>query len=209
MKDGCIYLKIDKNNLVEKKNVHMQDIAQIYGADKKMVNDINRVTVLTVKSDKKENYIFSILKLIEQIDQLYPGIEVINLGEKDFIIHYDPPKKKYKSIEILKVLIVSLMVFFGAAFTIMTFNEDANVKVVFDTMFELIVGRKKSGTSILEISYSIGLPLGIIVFFNHFSKVTVSSDPTPLQVQMRLYEEDLDKTLIENASREDKIIDID
>jgi stage V sporulation protein AA len=209
MKDGCVYIKVDKNNLVEKKLIHLQDIAQIYGVDKKMVNDINRIVVLTIKSDKKGNYIFSLLKLIEFIDKLYPGIEVINLGEKDFIIHYDPPKKKSKLLEILKVVAVSFMIFFGSAFTIMTFNEDANVKVIFDTVFELIIGRKKSGTSILEISYSVGLPLGIIIFFNHFSKVTVSSDPTPLQVQMRLYEEDLDKTLIENASREDKIIDID
>jgi stage V sporulation protein AA len=99
------------------------------------------------------------------------------------------------------------MVFCGAAFTIMTFNADASVKDVFDLIYELVKGTKKDGGSILEIAYSIGLPLGIIVFFNHFSKVQLGKDPTPLQVQMRLYEENLDKTLIENASREGKTID--
>jgi stage V sporulation protein AA len=70
------------------------------------------------------------------------------------------------------------------------------------------MGNEKNGGSILEISYAIGLPLGIILFFNHFSKIKLGNDPTPMQVQMRLYEEDLDKTLIENASREGKTIDV-
>jgi stage V sporulation protein AA len=71
------------------------------------------------------------------------------------------------------------------------------------------MGSEKAGGTILEICYSIGIPIGIIVFYNHFSKAKLSNDPTPLKIQMRLYEEDLDKTLIANANREDKIIDVD
>jgi stage V sporulation protein AA len=90
----------------------------------------------------------------------------------------------------------------------MTFNYDVSVKEVFDLIYEYVKGTKKDGGSILEISYSIGLPLGIMVFFNHFSKIQLGKDPTPLQVQMRLYEENLDKTLIENSNREGNTIDV-
>lgn len=97
--------------------------------------------------------------------------------------------------------------FFGSAFTIMTFNADVSVDKVFDQFYRLVMGHTKSGGSVLEISYSIGLPIGIIVFFNHFTRIKIDSDPTPLQVQLRLYEQDMNTTVIENASREGKTID--
>lgn len=203
-----LYIKIEKNNMINNKTVYLKDAAKLYSADTEMVENLYHYVIFEIQTNKKANYIFSILKLIEKINKLYPDVQIINLGETDFIIHYDPPKAKHKLFEYFKVLFVSFMVFFGAAFTIMTFNEDANVKEVFYIIYKLIMGNEKDGGSILEISYAVGLPLGIILFFNHFSKIKLGNDPTPMQVQMRLYEEDLDKTLIENASREGKTIDI-
>ncbi len=208
MEINSLYMKIDKNNLVKNKTVYLKDVAKLYSLDPKLVNDLYNQVIFEIQNNKKANYIFSILKLIESINKLYPDIQIVNLGETDFIIHYDPPKKTNKLFEYLKIVFVSLMVFFGAAFTIMTFNEDANVKEVFYIVYKLIMGNEKDGGSILEISYAVGLPLGIILFFNHFSKVKLGNDPTPMQVQMRLYEEDIDKTLIENANREGKTIDV-
>lgn len=208
MKSGFLYIKINKNNLVRNKIVHIKDVAKLYCYDTKIVEDLYQQIILVIKADKKTNYIFSILKLIEQIQRLYPNIEIENIGETDFIVEYEPPKKENKLWECVKVFFVSCIVFFGAAFTIMTFNEDANVKVVFDIIYKSMTGGEASSGTILEISYAIGLPLGIIIFFNHFSKAKIGNDPTPMQVQMRVYEEDLDKTLIENAGREGKSIDV-
>ena len=47
-----------------------------------------------------------------------------------------------------------------------------------------------------------------MVFFNHISAGKVNTDPTPLEVEMRLYEENISKTLIDNAQRKEKKIDI-
>lgn len=203
-----LYIKIDKNNMVQNKTVYLKDVAKLYSTDVKMVNDLYNLIIFEVPGNKKANYIFSILKLIENMNKLYPDVHITNLGESDFIIHYDPQKPKNVVIEYGKVAFVSLMVFFGAAFTIMTFNVDANVKEVFYIIYKLIMGNEKDSGSLLELSYAIGLPLGIIIFFNHFSKIKLGNDPTPMQVQLRLYEEDMDKTLIENASREGKSIDV-
>ncbi|MDF2609398.1 MAG: stage sporulation protein [Lachnospiraceae bacterium] len=208
MENKILYIKIDKNTMVQNKIVYLEDLAKIYSADNRMVQNLKRQIVFHVPEDKKSNYIFSILKLIEFITTIYPEVEVVNLGEKDFILHYEPQKKTVKILQYAKVFVVSFMVFFGAAFTIMTFNYDVSVKEVFDLIYEYVKGTKKDGGSILEISYSIGLPLGIMVFFNHFSKIQLGKDPTPLQVQMRLYEENLDKTLIENSNREGNTIDV-
>ena len=42
-----------------------------------------------------------------------------------------------------------------------------------------------------------------------FRSMKVTHDPTPIQVEMRKYEQDVDDTFIENASREGKSMDVD
>ena len=61
----------------------------------------------------------------------------------------------------------------------------------------------------LEVSYSVGVAAGILIFFNHFGKKRFTVDPTPMEVQMRLYENDIQTTLVENADRKGEEIDVD
>ena len=72
-----------------------------------------------------------------------------------------------------------------------------------------MTGQQSSGYTMLEICYSIGIALGILIFFNHFGKKRFSVDPTPMEVEMRLYENDIQTTLIENYSRKGKEVDVD
>ena len=60
---------------------------------------------------------------------------------------------------------------------------------------------EKPAVTEIEICYSIGLSVGIMVFFNHFGKKKITMDPTPIQVELRKYEADMADTLIQNASR--------
>ena len=61
----------------------------------------------------------------------------------------------------------------------------------------------------LQVGYCIGLAVGIIIFFNHFGKKKITKDPTPIQVQMRKYANDIDTVFIENAGRKGNNIDVD
>ena len=70
------------------------------------------------------------------------------------------------------------------------------------------MGRQPEGVTVLELSYSLGLALGITVFFNHFAKKKINTDPTPLEVEMRLYEDNVNKTLIQNDSRKESRNDV-
>ena len=79
---------------------------------------------------------------------------------------------------------------------------------VFQELYRLITGKEAAGTTILDLTYSIGLALGILAFFNHFAKWKLNTDPTPLEVEMRLYEDNISKTLIQNDGRKEQGIDI-
>ena len=107
-------------------------------------------------------------------------------------------------MEILKVIFVSGITFFGTAFTIMAFHNDIGIDGVFTMAYEQVMGEQSSHYTVLEFCYSIGLAVGIIVFFNHIGGRRITKDPTPIEVEMRVYEEQVNKALIETASREGK-----
>ena len=70
------------------------------------------------------------------------------------------------------------------------------------------MNQEPDGLNILEVSYSVGLAAGIIIFFNHIGGRRITKDPTPIEVAMKGYEKDVDMTLIEMAGREGKEIDV-
>ena len=125
------------------------------------------------------------------------------------IITFEQEKKRPKAVEFMKVALVSLITFFGSAFSIMTFNNDVDVTKLFTQIYEQFTGEVKTGLTVLEVSYSLGIAIGILVFFNHFGKKKFSVDPTPIEVEMRTYENEIQTTLIQNFEREDKELELD
>ena len=86
----------------------------------------------------------------------------------------------------------------------MTFNTDVDISTLFVRIYEQFTGKVSTGQTILEGAYSIGIGLGVVIFFNHFMGKKITQDPTPMEVQMRVYEDDINKTLIEKRNRKEK-----
>jgi stage V sporulation protein AA len=78
------------------------------------------------------------------------------------------------------------------------------VNQVFEEIYRMVMNREPAGLNTLEVSYSVGLAAGIIVFFNHIGGRKLTNDPTPIEVALRNYEEEVDKALIAQAGREGK-----
>lgn len=206
--ERIIYIKAEDSTIVTHTQVRLEDVISITGPEQKIVNELGQQVFFVVPKKQKDKYVFSVLKIIEFIQKQHPDHQVVNEGEIDFILEYMPPGKKQKWIECLKVIFVCLAAFVGSAFTIMTFNQDASVAEIFGRIYQIMEGEEAAGSGLLEFFYCLGLPTGIIIFFNHFSKIRLSNDPTPLQVQLRIYEKDVNTALIKNASREGKNIDV-
>ena len=108
--------------------------------------------------------VFSILKIVELIHEEYPNVDISNEGEKDFIIEYIPNPGKPKWINALKTVALCVVIFFGAAFTIMAFNNDVSVGDVFSKFYRQVMGKESSGVTELDICYSFGLAIGVPQF---------------------------------------------
>lgn len=209
-----LYLKIDQNIRVTDRNVTLQDIAKMECSNEAVTRQLKQKKIYTfsdninVKKQKTTNLVFSVLKIIELIHQDFPNLLIVNEGESDFVLEYEPNPGKGKWLSGFLVVLLCVVTFFGAAFTIMMFNNDVGVPDVFSKFYYQVMGQEQQGISEIEICYCIGLAIGILVFFNHIGKKKITPDPTPMQVQMRKYEKDVDTTFIDNASRKEHSIDV-
>jgi stage V sporulation protein AA len=208
MTNKTLYLKLNEISEVHEKSVYLKDVAQLYCDDKPTLNRCQALKIKTIHQEKDKRYVENVLEVIEKIHEMDVSIQVTNLGETDFIIDYQKSKSPKYLWQWTKTWFVCIVCFFGAAFAIMTFNNDASVGDVFKEVYKIVMGRESDGFTILELSYSIGLMLGIVLFFNHFSVWKLSTDPTPLEVEMRLYEDNISKTLIQNDGRKESGIDV-
>ena len=138
------------------------------------------------------------------MEECCPNISVQIIGEPDVLVEWVSVNKHKGWQQWLKAALVCLVSYFGTAFTIMAYHNDVGINEVFTEVYRMAMNREPQGLNAVEISYSVGLALGIIVFFNHIGGRRLTKDPTPIEVAMRNYEQDVDKTLIETAGREGK-----
>lgn len=205
---SALYLNIRQITEVHHKDVLLKDVADLYCDDPALQNKCSVVKVRKIQKDKPKRYIESVMPVLQKLQALDPSLQINNVGEVDFIIDYQPPKRPALIWQWSKTIFVCAVCFCGAAFAIMTFNNDVSVTSVFGEIYRLVMGTESSGFTALELSYSIGLALGITLFFNHAAKWKLNTDPTPLEVEMRLYEENISKTLIQNDERKEQSIDV-
>ena len=204
-----MYLKLNQISEVHEKDVYLKDVAELYSDDPAILAKCLALKVKKISSDRDHRYVGSVLDVIGLISKLDPSIQVENMGEQDFIIDYQKPRPPRLGWEWIKTAFVCVICFCGAAFAIMTFNNDASVTDVFREIYRMVLGHEAEKVTVLEMSYSIGLALGVILFFNHFCAWKVNTDPTPLEVEMRLYEDNISKTVIQNDGRKESGIDVD
>ena len=202
-----LYIKIERNTRITNTSIYLKDIAKIYCHNSSISKDVGLILLKKVSGKENEKLMYSIMYIIDLITKKHPNVEIINLGESDFIIEYNIPKQPSILCEYTKASIISLIVFFGSGFTIMTFNSDVDVAHLFDKLNKLLIGTKQ-GHNVIQIAYSIGIGLGIILFFNHFSRKKLEKELTPIQIEMRSYEQEINDAFLIDGEREGKIHDI-
>ncbi len=203
-----LYLKLERNVEVEKEDVQLSDLGKLVCVNKDILAHAKAMKIYKFRDTKPQRQVVSVMKIIESLQKLYPELTVENLGETDIIMERVRVKREKGPAQWLKIAFVCLICFFGTAFTIMAFHNDIGINKVFMKVYEMIAGEASDGFTILEVAYSIGLAIGIIVFFNHIGGRRITKDPTPIEVEMRIYEDDVNNALVETADREGKTIDV-
>ncbi len=202
MANATVYLKCDRNVEVQSEDVFMTDIGSLRCADSTVAAKLKALKVHHFGKEDAKRCVISTLKLVELMEETCPDISVQIVGEPDVLVEWISVDRHKGWQQWVKCALVCLVSFFGTAFTIMAYHNDVGINDVFTEVYRMVMNREPQGLNILEVSYSVGLAAGIIIFFNHVGGRRLTKDPTPIEVAMRNYEEDVDKALIATAGRE-------
>lgn len=201
-----IYMNLSPKMQSTNSRITVEDVAEITGKDQELVEKIRKTPVYDFTEDHTRRVV-SRLKVISCIEKACQGVLVIPGGAEETILEYSSNPRHNKAWEALKVVFVGCISFFGTGFTIMAFHNDIGIRKVFEQISSLVTGEEGKGLLTIEVAYAIGLAAGIMIFFNHIGKRRITHDPTPIEVSMRKYEDDVNNTLAETWDREGNTID--
>lgn len=202
-----VYISFAKCTEIKNEKIRVSDVADVWCQNEKTLAQIKNTVIGNVNNAKDCVYTYTVISVIKQLEKKLPEITVNNLGDSEFLISYHYKKNPSIVWRIIKVIFISLIVFCGGAFAIMAYGNDIDIGKLFNFITDFFIGEEKGDSLVIEVAYSVGLSLGIILFFNNWGKRKQTKDPTPIQVSMRSYEEELYKTIIENNVREGKLGD--
>ncbi|MCL2407911.1 MAG: stage V sporulation protein AA [Defluviitaleaceae bacterium] len=159
-----------------------------------------RVESLKLQDTGKKNGVFlvSVMDIIKAIEESLPGHTVNNVGEMDTVVLYSAKEeKRVPFIKWLKIAVIGLVMAVGAATAIMSFHNDSEIPKIFRAYHKMFTGQEVADPRVIQVTYAIGIALGITVFFNHFNRKKIQKDPTPLEVEMSDYDNIVTETLVD------------
>jgi len=80
----------------------------------------------------------------------------------------------------------------------MNFHTDVSMEQVHQRIYYLVTGAYNARPLILQIPYSLGIGLGMVLFFNHVFKRKLNDEPSPLELEVFLYQENIDQYVIDH-----------
>ena len=201
-----IYIKPPKKaSMIGRDKVLIEDLTEVI-ATKDVADKVKKLAILNIgseaenKSDKRF-YLVSVTDIVKAIKKAYPEISVQNLGEMDTIIEYKAEKSTEKEyVKWLKVGFVALTLFIGSIAAIMSFHTDSEMSTILQNFHFMLFQVQTDSPLLIEIPYAIGLAAGIIVFFNHFFGKRLTTDLTPIEVELPIYENDVNDAIIDKLS---------
>lgn len=179
-------------------SVKLQDAAQIIAEDS-LLEKVKDQNIYTVTEKDQNIIILDVMKVIEVLTNEVNHLDIQIIGPTQTIVEV---VYKKVGVSIPFFILIWLLLFFGAALAIMNFHEDVSMQAVHQRIFKIITGRENDKPLLLQIPYSFGLGLGMVLFFNHVFKKRFNEEPSPLEVEMFNYQQDLDRYVILNENKE-------
>lgn len=197
--EKTIYIRMRNRVQVKpEESLLLKDVAQII-AGEEIYEKLLLLPIQKVTPGDHNILIIDVMKVIKFITSIFPEYEIQALGPPQTIIEVI---FRRKGMSIPFFILVWFLLFFGAALTIMNFHEDVSMRSVQERLYTMITGHTEEKPLLFQIPYSIGIGLGMILFFNHVFKKRINEEPSPLEVEMFNYQQSLDQYVILYENKE-------
>ncbi|MCR8847007.1 stage V sporulation protein AA [Rossellomorea sp. SC111] len=197
--EGILYIRLRHRVQVrEESMVKLSQLAQII-ASETIVEDVREIPIHQVTPSDKNIVVIDVMKVISEVCKVYPDLDIQTIGPTQSIIEVIYEKKK---VSLPLFIGVWLLLFIGAALAIMNFHEDVSMREVHQRLYHFVTGGVDPHPLLFQVPYSFGLGLGMILFFNHVFRKRLNEEPSPLEVEMFNYQQDLDQYVIMHENKE-------
>lgn len=198
-----IYIRLKPNQIVKNgQQIQLKDIAWLSTNDEEVKHKLSTLYLHTFSHQDRTYKVFDLFSIVEKIHALYPEYEVESIGPNQSILYVKQRKSKIYPVYIF---LIWCLLFTGAAMAIMNFHFDVSMEQVQNKLHKMIsVNDENRSVLWLQIPYSIGLGLGMILFFNHFFKKRFNEEPSPLEIEMFNYETDIRNYISYNENELDQ-----
>jgi stage V sporulation protein AA len=179
--------------------VTIGDVAQIIANDRDVAEQLKIVPLYEIQPSDKSIVIIDVMKVVQAMVERDGSLDVQTIGPSQTIIEVVYQKRRFSTAYFL---LIWLLLFVGSAMAIMNFHEDVSMQEVHQRLYEMMTGKKIDKPLLLQIPYSLGLGIGMILFFNHVFRKRINEEPSPLEVEMFNYQQSLDQYVILHENKE-------
>lgn len=185
-----VYMRMKQSVEVSQlQKVKLKDIAFI-STTSPYQQEIENTVIYRITIQDRNIVVIDSFLIIEHLNKIYENLDFQLIGPTHTIIRVEQSKKRRP---ILLVAFVWLLLFIGTAMTIMNFHYDVSMQEVQQKLHYLITGEKSDYPLWIQIPYSFGLGAGMLLFFNHWFRKKFNEEPSPLEVELFNYQQNLDQ----------------
>lgn len=190
---STVYIRLRKRMSVRRgEAIRLGRIAQLLVEPE--YEETLRQLLLHQPNEREGNIVLiDMMLIVEKIKQLYPKLQIEHYGEPHCLVEVCEESKAPNAV---LIVIVWLLLFVGSGLAIMNFHADVSMAEVHRRIYQLLTGKYVQHPLLLQIPYSIGIGVGMIVFFNHLFKKKFNEEPSPLEVEMFMYQENVNTYVV-------------
>ncbi|SEA59336.1 stage V sporulation protein AA [Thalassobacillus cyri] len=195
---NIVYVRLRKKvDMTSYRPVLLKDIAYL-ACSLPLKQKLETIPLHYITNKDKNIIVIDGVLVIEKMAELFPEIEVQLIGPAQTIITITTKRRKPA---IWMVAGIWLLLFVGAAMAIMNFHYDVSMEVVQQKLHFMLTGEEVKHPFWIQIPYSIGLGLGMILFFNHIFNKKINEEPSPLDVEVFKYQQSMDDYVTINENK--------
>lgn len=162
------------------KNIYLKDIYAVYPKNKESLLD--NIILRNYKNNNLRYDVIHLGEVIEKINEKLPMVKINFLKADDTVIFFDSCKKD--RTKYIRVAIVSIVVLMGSVMGIMNFHADVNMYASQYKIVDVLTRDSKKYLPYFQIPYSIGIGVGVALFFNKFIPTYSKYEPSPMELKM-------------------------
>ncbi|GAA3643285.1 stage V sporulation protein AA [Asaccharospora irregularis] len=180
MKDIYLIPIKTKSFDINKKEVYLKDVYEVYPENYR--TEINDICLRCYDDNNLKYDVIHLGEVIEAINKKLPLVRINFTKLDDVVILFE--RNKRDSTKLIRVLIVSIVVLMGSIMGIMNFHSDVNMMQSQSRLVDFITNDSKTYLPYFQIPYSLGIGIGVALFFNKFIPTYSRYEPSPLDLRM-------------------------